>query len=546
MCCDWANGEITRVGPDGAETVVSLDVANRVSSVVRRDSLGAVLLQADYIYYANGLVQSVAYLNGASIRHQYDGLNRVQQIIHRNSAMESISTLQYTYNKRDLPIWVTDLGVGRTYYDYDNRGRLINEVRIAINPYTVVYDLVYEYDAGGNRTRKVDLENNRETLYTYDVNVIENPNPYDSENNRLMKYEVIEPIGGDPVADLLSTTYYYYNNCGNVTHVVTNQAGTADYTGTRLVYASNGNAVTYVTDEGWDGTDPENTYNITYAREFRYDGSRARYLVRELNPAGVLLNPPQLNPMANGDTWSDYDGNTIYGDFTADAQNMTITETRSYQPGIGRVNDPLVTADAEYYHTDLLGSTRMLSNASGYSAPGSESTYTAFGERIPGSANHRFGYAGAYGYQTATSSEPTDPYLSFPFQHVGARYYDPAIGRFLQRDPIGIDGGFNVYEYVDSSPTSAIDPDGLVPIFNPPGFNERPLPKPPRLPTPRDVQKASQWLAGGCAIAIGFGGWPVTAAAVGGGLLLFDILDLRVPSSVLLGAFCFRDFHGQL
>ena len=33
----------------------------------------------------------------------------------------------------------------------------------------IVYDLVYEYDAGGNRTRKVDLENNREIVYTYDI-----------------------------------------------------------------------------------------------------------------------------------------------------------------------------------------------------------------------------------------------------------------------------------------------------------------------------------------------------------------------------------------
>jgi predicted RNA binding protein YcfA (HicA-like mRNA interferase family) len=48
-----------------------------------------------------------------------------------------------------------------------------------------------------------------------------------------------------------------------------------------------------------------------------------------------------------------------------------------------------------------------------------------------------------------------------PFLHVGARYYDPATGRFLQRDPIGVDGALNFYEYADSSPIFSIDPLGL-------------------------------------------------------------------------------------
>ncbi|MEK6536122.1 MAG: RHS repeat-associated core domain-containing protein, partial [Actinomycetota bacterium] len=48
----------------------------------------------------------------------------------------------------------------------------------------------------------------------------------------------------------------------------------------------------------------------------------------------------------------------------------------------------------------------------------------------------------------------------FPFLHVGARYYDPSSGRFLQRDPIGIRGGTNVYSYAGNTPTAAVDPDG--------------------------------------------------------------------------------------
>jgi len=45
-------------------------------------------------------------------------------------------------------------------------------------------------------------------------------------------------------------------------------------------------------------------------------------------------------------------------------------------------------------------------------------------------------------------------------QHVGARWYDPGLGRFVQRDPIGIEGGLNVYAYTANNPVVSVDPEG--------------------------------------------------------------------------------------
>jgi len=170
-----------------------------------------------------------------------------------------------------------------------------------------------------------------------------------------------------------------------------------------------------------------------------------------------------------------------------------VTELRRYLPGLAQQS--VATGAAEYFLGDQIGTTRFLTDDD-QSPPvvaTNRRVYTAFGELVEttGSGQTRYGYAGVWGYQehdvdingpdNVLGSPPTGPAIGevFPFLHVGWRYYDPSTGRFLQRDPIGLMGGWNVYEYCASGPPSFVDPAGLLspaeeePYEDFPDFDER-------------------------------------------------------------------------
>jgi len=218
-----------------------------------------------------------------------------------------------------------------------------------------------------------------------------------------------------------------------------------------LGYARNGQAVVFAHGETWTGSSGcPSDYQIPWAREFRYDGARARYLDRKLHgPSFKLGLQVEL-----GATWSDYNGDETYGDYTVTPGSPpTATSTDLYEPGLWR----RVNSQARYQHGDHLGTLRLTSTSGGVGS--GIRTFTAFGERVAGLTD-RFGYVGAFGYQSHTIPESLNPDTAFPYMHVGHRYYDPSSGRFLQRDPIGIWGGLNVYAYVEAIPTLTTDPDG--------------------------------------------------------------------------------------
>ncbi len=129
--------------------------------------------------------------------------------------------------------------------------------------------------------------------------------------------------------------------------------------------------------------------------------------------------------------------------FAYDGDNL-IEETNAIGGVVARysqtqyVDEPLAmlrSGTTSYFHTDGLGSTTSLSNASG--ALAQTYTYDSFGKRVTssGSLTNPFQY---------TSRELDSETSLYYFR---ARYFDPNIGRFISEDPLGWDVGPNYYSY---------------------------------------------------------------------------------------------------
>ena len=105
-------------------------------------------------------------------------------------------------------------------------------------------------------------------------------------------------------------------------------------------------------------------------------------------------------------------------------------------------------AQSLYYVRDQLGSVIGVADAKGKVLGATH--YDAYGV-----ATQVRGLQSDYGYAGMLRDPGSSLYLTL------YRAYDPAVGRWLSRDPLGELGGKNIYAYVEDNPMGYIDPLGL-------------------------------------------------------------------------------------
>jgi RHS repeat-associated protein len=130
-------------------------------------------------------------------------------------------------------------------------------------------------------------------------------------------------------------------------------------------------------------------------------------------------------------------------------------------PLYARVPNPAAPGSHRYvyYHNDHLGTPQRITNKAGAVVWAAD--YDAYGK--------------ATVRTTADASLALASYLRLPGQYFDPetglhyndrRYYDPDTGRYTSRDPIGFEGGINLYAYAGAAPNRYTDPtDEIIPCL---------------------------------------------------------------------------------
>jgi len=131
--------------------------------------------------------------------------------------------------------------------------------------------------------------------------------------------------------------------------------------------------------------------------------------------------------------------------------------TRKYVWGLGLDYAVDTSGNVLVYHTDGLGSVKVLTDASGNVVQSYQTDEYGVPAASQGGVEQPFRYTG----------EQYDPETGLVY--LRARMYDPGMGRFLQSDPLRGSGpgisGWNRYSYVGNDLIGAVDPSGLRTYF---------------------------------------------------------------------------------
>ncbi len=133
-------------------------------------------------------------------------------------------------------------------------------------------------------------------------------------------------------------------------------------------------------------------------------------------------------------------------------ERVSTGQTLRYVEGLG-VDEHLAVQDGAavtYYVTDHVGSVVQETSSAG--AVTLARKYDPWGNLLSGASTAGWAYTG----------REWDPEAGLYYYR--ARYYDPGTGRFSSEDPIGANGGPNLYTYVSNAPMVMIDPNGLQPV----------------------------------------------------------------------------------
>ncbi|GJD22740.1 hypothetical protein RIVM261_076960 [Rivularia sp. IAM M-261] len=426
-------GELATVTDNRGVTSYAYDERDRLLSRTEADGR-----QITYTYDAAGNILSLTVPSGIT-NYTYDPLNRIDKVIAPDGGITD-----YTYDAVSNLI-KTQFANGVTenqQYDLLNRLTYLENR----NQTGIISSYSYTLDAMGNRTKVVENDG-RVVDYSYDklYRLIQEKISDAVAGNKTVQYQ-FDPVGNrleriDSVEGTSTYSYdkndrlieevlggkvtqYQYDNNGNLTAKIENGATQAQYK-----WNTKGELIAVETTENGETGRVEFEYDHEGIRvAIKVDGEETRFLI-DNNQQQYAQVIEEYKP--NGTVQASY----VHGWDLIFQANVD-----------GRV----------YYQVDGLGTTRQLTNNNGLIIQ--EYDYDAYGNltRKIGNVSNNYLFAGEQ-FDSAV-----DGY------YLRARYYDPATGRFVSRDPfegyINQPATLQDYLYGNVNPVNFVDPSGNVAV----------------------------------------------------------------------------------
>ncbi|MBX3306825.1 MAG: RHS repeat protein [Nitrospira sp.] len=416
---------LTVTDPDSALTM-TYDQANRLLTTSTAGSSHQPSVTLTYTYDKNGNRLTLA--DGtATNTYTFDVLNRLETLA------SPAGTTTFAYDALSRRTAMTLPNGTQTTYSYDPASQVTQILHQLTATSAQINQAAYVYNPVGNRTSLTDRRgpqafgyDNLDRLTSASHPLLGTPQSfaYDAVGNRTTGGSVVN-AGNQLTAD--ATHAYQYDDNGNLTRKTL--LATGNYT--QYTYDAE-NRLTKVED--FVAGNPTAAFTSTY----RYDGLGRR-----------------IEKVANGQSKRYiYDGEDILLEY--DGSNV-LQARYTHGPGIDEPIAVTKGASTYFYHQDGLGSVTDLTDSSGATAK--SYAYDAYGNILesPGTVEQPYTYTGRE--LDAESG----------LYYYRARTYDPAIGRFIERDGLRseVRTGKNLYVYVNNNPVRQIDPFGLAADYCP-------------------------------------------------------------------------------
>ncbi|WP_223497032.1 RHS repeat-associated core domain-containing protein [Stenotrophomonas indicatrix] len=430
----FAKGRLGQVLHANGSTVYCHDRFGQVTRKVQ--TINGVASTLRYAYSKSGRLTALTYPDGSAADYARDALGRISQIgLTRPGQARQVVVNNVTYAAFG-PATGWTYGNGRQLQrplDLDYRPQAVHD------PAAGGLSLGYDYDPVGSIT---ELKNGAgsEVLAKYAYDTL----------GRLTQTQ--DGATGTPIET------YGYDATGNRTSLTTS-AGTASYT-----YPADSHRLIAVDGQARNQDAAGNTTSIG-SKTFAYNDANRMSAVKQgdavvesygYNHRGERV----LRAPASGDaqvTVYDEAGQWV-GNYSATGQAQQQAIWLDNYP-VALIQTPATgVPELAYIQPDHLGTPRVVIDPLRDVAIWEWSNKSeVFGDQAPANDPDGDGVVFDLALRFPGQQSTDASGLLYNYQ----REYEPAVGRYSQSDPIGLEGGISAYAYVNSAPTLAIDPLGL-------------------------------------------------------------------------------------